>query len=189
MDLEAGATVFVPLCGKSTDMIWLLDQGYLVLGSELSATACEQFFSDNGMEFKTRIEGNFTVFEGEGKGQGITILAGDVFDLDRNALFRVSGVFDRAALVALPSDMRRRYADHLIEILPDQVRILLITMEYDERKMQGPPFSVSELEVRSLFDNEFRVEIISESSGEHIVGNLKDRGLDDLSEQVILLVR
>lgn len=175
--------MFVPLCGKSLDMLWLAEQGYRVLGIELSASACESFFVENGMAYKVETRGPFTGFASE----SITLFAGDFFDLSAENLSNVQGVYDRAALIALPESMRPGYAGHMADILPSGCRGLLIGIAYDERKMQGPPFSVGEEEVRELFEPGFSVDLISESSGPEIVGNLRERGLDTLEEKVYRL--
>ena len=101
----------------------------------------------------------------------------------------MKGVYDRAALVALSPEMRIRYAAHFADILQTQTQILLISMEYDEARMKGPPFSMVETEIHTLFDPYFSVERIAESSGPDIVGNLKQRGLDTLTEKVYRLIR
>lgn len=183
--LAAGSSVFVPLCGKTRDMIWLRDQNLHILGSELSELACTDFFNENKIDFSTSSLGNLQQFSGE----KITLIQGDFFDISSEMLTTVSGVFDRAALIALPAETRVQYASHLARILPVSVKILLISMEYDQNKMSGPPFSVSEKEIRSLFQTQFDVEVISQSSGPDIVGNLKERGLDTLDEKVYLLSR
>lgn len=101
----------------------------------------------------------------------------------------VAVVYDRASLVALPPSIRKKFAAHLGSILKSRTKVLLIAMEYDEKKRKGPPFSVSEEEVQFLFDKGFTLEQISESSGPDIVGNLKQRGLDTLTEKIFLLER
>ena len=166
-------------------MLWLAEQGYRVLGIELSASACESFFVENGMAYKVEARGPFTGFAGE----SITLFAGDFFDLSAEDLSSVRGIYDRAALIALPESMRSGYAGHMADILPSGCQGLLISIAYDERKMQGPPFSIGEEEVRELFEPGFSVDLISESTGPEIVGNLRDRGLDTLDEKVYRLAK
>ena len=166
-------------------MVWLKAQGYRVIGVELSESACESFFKENDLSFTAEQRGEFTVF----KGDGIELLAGDFFALSATDLAGASAVYDRAALVALPVSMRADYVQHLANLLPPAARGLCISMSYDQSKMNGPPFSVPEAEVRRLFDTGFEVDVISESSGPDIVGNLKERGLDTLDEKVYRLVR
>lgn len=185
--LQCGDKVFVPLCGKSKDILWLAEHTHPVLGVELSAIACRNFFKDNGIKYLISQEGEFEVFRDDT--DTIELWAGDFFELSMEHLSGVAGVYDRASLIALPPSMRKKYAAHLGSILESRTKVLLIAMEYDEKKMKGPPFSVSEEEVRTLFDKDFTLEQISESSGPDIVGNLKQRGLDTLTEKIFLLER
>ena len=183
LDVPQESRVFVPLCGKSLDMIWLKDQGHMVLGCELSQKAGESFFKENALSYSQNESGNFVSL----KSEGIEILAGDFFDLSAEHLQGTTGVYDRAALIALPPEMRQQYVDHFRNILPNGCKLLLISMEYDESKMKGPPFSVPESEVRDLFSEGFSISIVSQSGGPDIVGNLKERGLDTLDESVYLI--
>ena len=182
--LPATSYAFVPLCGKSLDMCWLAER-HPVLGVELSDIALEDFF--NGIEIVPEIVSD-TIFRCY-RGGSFELLCGDFFALSSVDLKRVGGVYDRASLVALPTSLRARYACHLGQVLPSGCQILLITMIYDERKMSGPPFSVTEDEIGALFASHFSIEKIAESEGPDIVGNLRDRGLDTLTEQVFILTR
>ena len=182
LQIPSAKKVFVPLCGKSLDMLWLAEL-HPVVGVELSQIAAEGFYTENDLPVIRNDQPPFVRYSGN----NIDLLCGDVFDLTAEQMADVGGVFDRAALIALPTDLRARYARHLASILPAGCKILLITMIYNEEKMSGPPFSVTEEEVRSLFDTQFSVEKISESSGPDIVGNLRERGLETLTEQVFRL--
>jgi len=183
--VQPGDKVFVPLCGKSQDLIWLRQQGLCVLGIELSELACRQFFIEHDIEFESRTEPRFRRLTAD----GIELLAGDFFALEKSDLSGIRAVYDRAALIALPEPMRLDYSRHLSQLIEPGVSIFLIGIDYDERKMNGPPFSVPESEVRQLFAAEFAIDIVTQSSGPDIVGNLAERGLDTLNEKVYLLTR
>src|SRR5579884_2939883 len=142
-----GEIVFVPLCGKSVDLTWLADQGARVVGVEWSPIAVESFFAEQGLRARTSKEGAFTVWESV----PIRVLCGDYFALTPAHLAGAHAVYDRAALIALPPARRADYVAHLDRLLPGPRRTLLVTLEYPQEQMQGPPFSVSEREVRSLF--------------------------------------
>jgi thiopurine S-methyltransferase len=154
--LPAGSRVFVPLAGKSLDMRWLAERGHRVLGAELSALAVEQFFAENGLcpQVHDSRYGRHYVAD------AIELICGDVFALDAAALDDCAGVYDRAALIALPSAMRRRYAEELYSRLPAGCRGLLITLEYPQPEKAGPPFSVDEHEVRRLFGNGWSIDLL-----------------------------
>lgn len=188
-------TVFVPLCGSSTDMLWLLEQGLHVVGSELSEVAVESFFSHPDLQGQVSIEvteassagAEFKVYRAD----NITICCGDYFSLDPVALDLppLTTVYDRAALVALPPDMRLAYVQQLKQLLPKKARVLLIGFAYDQNKMDGPPFSVTDAEIQSLYDDGFSLRQLASSSGPEILGNLADRGLDTMTETVYLAER
>lgn len=120
-----GSRVFVPLCGKSLDMIWLAEQGHEVIGVELSPIAVRAFFRENRLQPSRRRIGDFTLWE-HGR---ISILCGDYFSLDKADLGQVDTVYDRAALTALPEDVRRLYVAHLRKIVPANAGVLLLTIE------------------------------------------------------------
>jgi len=130
--------VFVPLCGKTVDIAWFLSNGIRVASAELSALAIEQLFADLGIEPKITGVGEMKHYGAK----DIDIFVGNIFDLTASMLGPVDAIFDRAALVALPEDMRVRYADHLTELTRSAPQ-LLITYEYDQSLMDGPPFSIA----------------------------------------------
>lgn len=184
LDVQPGQQVFVPLCGKSVDMLWLAGQGYQVLGVELSPVATEQFFSENGLIAEKSQHGNFQVWQSG----DIRIYCGDFFALTPDMLDDVDAIYDRASLVALPEDMRQDYAAHLQALFAHkEVQTLLVSLSYDQEFMQGPPFSVIEAEVRNLY--QFRYQLRKLCSCEVLEDNarFKDKGLKSLLESVYLL--
>ena len=185
LGLRPGDRVFVPLCGKSLDMCWLSDQGHPVLGLELSDTACREFFLENELDFEVQEGSRFKVFRGE----GIELLCGDYFELTVADLDGVNAVYDRAALIALPANMRVDYASKMAELLTAGTPVLLISMDYNEAEMKGPPFSVTPAEIERLFSDQFDIQVLTSSSGPDIVGNLAERGLNSLNEYVYLLTK
>lgn len=144
--LPPGARIFVPLCGKTQDMAWLRAQGFTLCGAELSRLAIEQFFAELGITPLITHTGALECFEAA----GVKIFAGDIFALDAATLGPVDAIYDRAALVALPPPLRQTYAAHLIA-LTNNAPQLLITLEYDQTKLAGPPFSVPGREVEALY--------------------------------------
>jgi len=156
LGLSPGARVFVPLCGKSGDMIWLREQGHEVTGVELSPLGVEAFFAENCLTPEKSKQGAFDVSEAD----GIRILCGDFFALTAESLAGVTAVYDRAALIALPPELREKYAAHMAKILPPGARMLVVTLEYPQEEMQGPPFSVPEAEVRRLYAARAGVEVL-----------------------------
>jgi len=149
LGLLKGSLIFVPLCGKSQDMLWLTEQGYKVLGVELSEIAVQEFFKEANIDPKITQHGDLVHFESP----NISIYCGNLFDLQPSHLHKVHALFDRGALVALPEKIRRIYAAHLRDNLPHNITGLLITMEYDQASMEGPPFAVPVEEVCKLFES------------------------------------
>jgi thiopurine S-methyltransferase len=135
------------LAGKSLDMHWLAAQGHRILGVELSPLAVQQFFEEAGLQ-----PARHSSRHGEHFVAGnVEILLGDAFGLDAALLADVAAVYDRAALIALPADLRRRYLDTVYAALPVGCDGLLITLEYPQAEKAGPPFSVEAAEVADLF--------------------------------------
>ena len=153
LHLAAGSEVFVPLCGKSSDMLWLSEQGYAVLGVETSAIAVQAFFKKNGYIPNQTSSENFDCYDAS----GVRILCGNFFDLSKRDLAKTSAVYDRASLIALPPEIRERYTRHLLSILPPAAQILLITLDYPQQEMAGPPFAVSTSEVDALYHERFTI--------------------------------
>lgn len=179
------ARVLVPLCGKSLDMLWLASRGHAVLGVEISPLAAKQFFAENRLEPGIDRLGRFQRFQVD----EISLLVGDFFDLRAEQLEDVTAVYDRASLIALPPEMRPRYARHLAALLPARVCSLLITLEYDQSRMKGPPFAVAEPEVRALFERDFEVETLSVFDALAESPRFRARGLEALEERVYRLRR
>ncbi len=146
LHLVRGEQVFVPLCGKSQDMLWLRNQGFQVLGVELSEIAIKAFFTESGLQPKVTDEGLFQRWQVD----GLTILQGDLFELTAAHIEESAAVFDRASLIALPVEMRQQYTQKISKLLP-QSQILMITLDYPQHEMSGPPFSVTKEEICRLY--------------------------------------
>ena len=155
LGVSEDSQVLVPLCGKSKDMLWLREQGHSVMGIELSDIACRDFFEEMDVEVTAITGPKYHTRERD----GITLHCGDFFKLDAHDVEKVGAVYDRAALIALPHSMRKEYAAHLKRIISSGMRVLLVTLEYDQQR-ESPPFSVSETEVRKLYEPEFTVELM-----------------------------
>lgn len=163
----APTRVLVPLCGKSLDLAWLASRGHEVVGVEWSELACRQFFDEQRIPYQTSTMREFKVFSGG----GVTLFNGDFFDLRPSDLESVSAIYDRAALIAQPPDLRARYAAHLKELarsLADRksFTMLLIVLERNPPDGKGPPYSVSEQELRQLYEPDLKVSPLGRESVE-----------------------
>lgn len=148
-DRFSEGTILVPLCGKSLDMLYLAAHGHSVIGVELSPIACRDFFLENGLPFTETTVHDFVLFESD----SIQLWCGDFFNLPQSVWDKVTGIYDRAALVALPSEIRQQYAAEVVKRTAGAktLEILLVAFEYPEGAAKGPPFSVPELEVRDIY--------------------------------------
>lgn len=154
LGLPQGSRIFLPLCGKTLDIGWFLSQGHRVVGVELSQTAIEQLFNDLDVTPEITIVGALQRYSAP----DLDIYVGDIFDLSMAELGAVDLIYDRAALVALPAEMRMKYAVHMIEIT-QKARQFLLCFEYDQTLMDGPPFSITEQEVRKLYSGSYDIAL------------------------------
>lgn len=179
LSVPQNSRVFLPLCGKTRDISWLLSQGYRVAGAELSEIAITQLFDELGVAPTITDLGKTHLYSAE----NIEIFVGNIFDLPRRTLGRVDAVYDRAALVALPAEMRAQYTAHLMD-MTDAAPQLMICYEYDQTIMAGPPFSVKDEEVRRHYGNRYDLTIALSAN---LPGGLK--GKCPAQENVWLLRR
>lgn len=156
LSLVRGQRIFVPLCGKTLDISWLLSKGYQVVAIELSETAIEQLFAEMDVVPDITQEGELKHYHA----QGLDIYVGDFFTLTHDILGRVDAIYDRAALVALPENMRVKYTHHLMT-MTNHAAQLLISYTYDQSKTDGPPFSISTDEVQSHYASSYAITLVA----------------------------
>lgn len=165
LNLAKGSRVFLPLCGKTLDVAWLLDQGYRVVGIELSEVAIRELFQALGIEpEKTKLD-KLVLYHAK----NIELFVGDFFDATAESIGPIDVSYDRAALIAMPAETRAKYASHLMDITNTGLQ-LLICLEYDQSQMNGPPFSVNELQVKQFYSSNYQVNPIARKNVE---GGLK----------------
>ena len=151
-DIAKPGSVLVPLCGKTPDLLWLAQRGHDVVGVEVSEIAVEGFFDDHGLEYVRESSGSLSRYTA--KNHSLTLFCGDYFDFHAE---QFDALYDRGALVALSADLRPRYVEHTRQLLkPDAMR-LVVTLEYDQRIVNGPPFSVAADELTTYWDDLDRV--------------------------------
>ncbi len=185
LSVDEKSQVFVPMAGKTKDMLWLKNQGHDVLGIELSKMAVDAFFTENELTVSQNTVGEHVHYTSD----SIQFLCGDFFHLTADDTKNIKAVFDRASMVAMPVDLRKKYADHMATLLAPSVEVLLVSMEYPEGEMSGPPFSVSGGDIESIFANNFTVKLLE--SVDVLSGNphLKERGLTSMVEKIYQLTR
>ena len=182
-NLKLGDTILLPLCGKSADITWLAGQGFQVVGVELSAIAIKSYFSEQGLNYEQLESGPFVAYVCG----NIRLLEGSFFDLQREDLADCSLVYDRAALIALEEPVRARYTDWMQSIMGDKADMLLVTLDYDQSEMNGPPFSVSTDEVVRHYGQAFQVHTILQTEIVDDSPRWRSKGLSSLVESVYQL--
>jgi thiopurine S-methyltransferase len=185
LGLASHSRVFVPLCGKSLDLLWLRERHQSVTGVELSAVALEAFCMENGVPARRRVLDNFDVYEAP----KLRLYRGDVFALTPELLGTVSALFDRAALISWAPELRADYVAQATALTSPGTQTLLVTVEYAQSQMAGPPFSVNADEIDRLYARSHAIELLSR---EDVLANeprLRSRGLTQLSEVCYRLTR
>lgn len=156
LELTPKSRVFLPLCGKSQDIVWLLSQGYEVIGIELSPIAIQQFFTELDITPTISTQGELRCYQAE----NLTLFEGDFFALNKAQLSTIDAIYDRAALVALPQTMRANYTQHLQQ-LSNHAPQLLISLDYGAEDISGPPFSVSSAEIQHHYAEHYAIHLLS----------------------------
>jgi thiopurine S-methyltransferase len=175
--------IFVPLCGKSLDLPWLANRTKKVVGVELVSQAVEEFYAENEISYSIQPAGKLQLF----KNDSIDIFQGDFFDLTQEETGSFEAIYDRGSIVALARPERQKYVEHLLSFLAPGGRLLLITLEYDQEQMSGPPFSVADTEIEMHFSEYGRLELLE--TCDILDERLRNKGLDGILERVYQLVK
>ena len=180
---SAPENIFVPLCGKSLDLPWLANRTNKVVGVELVSKAVEEFYAENKISHSIQSAGKLQLF----KNDSIDIFQGDFFDLTQEQTGLFEAIYDRGAIVALAQSERQKYAEHLLSFLAPGGRLLLISLEYKQDQMSGPPFSVPDAEIAMLFSQYGRLELLE--TCDILDERLRNKGLNGILERVYQLVK
>ena len=179
-NLAPGDTIFLPLCGKAIDIAWLAQRGFKVIGVELSEIAIEAFFAEQELQYQQFETDRFMLR----KSGNISLIQGDYFKLRKQDLPDCKMVYDRASLIAIDAVNRGAYAAHMRSIVPQDTGILLITLDYDQAQMNGPPFAVSREEVSQYYQAYYSIELLEQNDVLDEKPRWRDQGLTRLSESV-----
>jgi thiopurine S-methyltransferase len=177
--------VLVPLCGKTKDMIWLRDKGYSVIGIEAIPLACESFFREQEIPYELKKSHGFTIYFSE----NLEIWCGDFFKFPNKVIQECEFIYDRACIVALPSELRILYAKKINEAAVSGTNMLVHTFFYDQEKMAGPPFSVPNEEIDQKFSEQWQIKTLFDNSVLAKYERYRTKGLNQLSESVLHLVK
>lgn len=185
LEVQAGARVLVPLCGKALDLPWVAAQGATPVGVELSEIAVAALFREQGVAAQRSRVGTLECWQGA----GMEIHCGDFFDLTPDHVGPLAAAWDRAALIALPPGMRGEYVAHCARLLPAGARLLLVAMAYADDGIAGPPFSVTPAEVESIYGPWFHVAALEHDTPGDAPGDIAAQGVARIRESVWLLQR
>lgn len=178
------SVVFVPLCGMSLDMSWLVEQDYKVLGVEASEKACRNFFEQAGLEYETMERKEFKIFRSE----EVEIWCGDFFKLNKKDLPLLFAIYDRAALVAMPPEKRVLYIKKIKELTSNKLVMMLVSFTYPQNMMPGPPFSVPGEEVEQLFGSGYSIRVLDSAEILKKAQKFQRRGLLELKEICYIII-
>ena len=176
-------SVFVPLCGKTLDLLWLAERTKKVVGIELVHKAVKDFFKENKLTHSIQQSGKLNLFSSD----TIVLFQGDFFDLNKEQTASFDAIYDRASIVSLDQPERERYVNHLMSFLEPGGRILLITLEYDQNQMTGPPFSVPADEIERLYALYGELELLETS--DILDERFRKKGLDGMLERVFQFIK
>ena len=187
LDLSDDSNILVPLCGKSLDLIWLADRVKTVVGVEISEKAIHEFIEDNNLTAEQDSFATFSIY----KSSNIDLWCGDFFKFPAQKYPPFNLIYDKAALVALPPSMRKRYAEKIISLSAENTQMLLHHFVYDQSEMTGPPFSVSNREIEELYGNDFDIQTLEENELKiESFQKFKMRGLQThFTERLLLLTK
>ncbi|WP_309496262.1 thiopurine S-methyltransferase [Sulfurovum sp.] len=155
LELKTDHRIFIPLCGKTRDIKWLLDSGHKVVGAELNENAIQELFASLLLQPKVQKVGQLTLYSAK----DIDIFVGDIFELNKEVLGNVDAIYDRGALVALPKEMRIQYTSLLCNITESAPQ-LLINFEYDQSLLEGPPFSITKTEIEEHYLEFYDIKLL-----------------------------
>lgn len=173
LDLPKEARVLVPLCGKSHDIDWLAEQGFQLIGVDASGKALKHIMERFPESFLRTESHGYTVFRSD----TMELWQGDFLNFPKAAINPIAAVYDKASIVALPPAMRKKYAGKLLELSGKHTQIFLQSFEYDQHEMNGPPFSVSEREIKNLLGASFDIMLLHKQSRFEEVEKFHRRGL------------
>jgi thiopurine S-methyltransferase len=181
LSLTFNPKVLVPLCGKSLDMSWLAKQGCYVIGVEVSQKALQEFMNHHPEEFQRESNYGFPIY----KSKKIELWEGDFFKLPYVELPDLDLIYDKASIVAFPPKMRKHYGQKILDLCGNSTQILLQTFEYDQKEMNGPPFSVKKEEIENHFGQQFQISLLREQSKLNELSKFQRRGLKSyLTEKI-----
>lgn len=184
VSVPANATILIPLSGKSLDMPWFVEKGFSVIGVDTSPLAHRAVMKRSTESFKQCSSHGFTVYRSE----NIELWEGDFFKLPVTKIPPPDLIYDKAAIIALPPEMRSDYAQKLFSLCGTHTQILLQTFDYIQNEMNGPPFSVPEQEIERLFGKRFSLNLLHKQSKLNELDRFRERGISSRLDELVYLL-
>ncbi len=182
LKLKEDDCIFVPLCGKTKDMLWLVHQGFYVIGVEISDIACHDFFSESQITPRIVHTDKYKKYESE----RITLFCADFFDLKQSDFPPVKAIYDCKALIALPPCHREKYLTQILNCFGSDINILLLTREGD-KTVKPPPYPISDKEIKLLYSEYFNIQQIEYNEIKNIPERLINKGYTQMFERTYLM--
>mgnify|MGYP000108317721 CR=1 FL=1 len=179
----SGKTIFVPLCGKTLDIAYLLEQGLTVIANELSELAVIELFAS------MKLTADISDWSGHGKvyrAEKLTVYVGDYFELTPAELSSANYVYDRAAIIALPLAMRQKYGRQMMSTC-GKASQLIMTLDYNQAQMSGPPFSVAGSELEQIYSEHYSIKTLVRENIIDKEPRFKQKGLTEFNQSLYLL--
>lgn len=155
LELKEDSRIFIPLCGKTIDIKWLLSKGHRIVGAELNENAIKELFVSLSLHPNIQNIGQLTLYSAK----NIDIFVGDILELNKEILGKVDAIYDRGALVALPNEIRIKYTS-LLKYIASAIPQLLISYEYDQNLIEGPPFSITKSEIKKHYGELYDIKLL-----------------------------
>ncbi|ASG67070.1 thiopurine S-methyltransferase [Francisella halioticida] len=174
LKITSSSTCLIPMCGSSIDILFFLSKGIKVIGIELSEKAAVSFFAENHIKYEIVDKNGYRYY----KGDNVVIYVSDIFNLSEivKNIPTFDIWYDRGAYIALPKELRAKYAKMMLEVCSGKTQILLLVMEHD-RKSQTPPFSVSQDELIKNFSPNIEFTLIDSELRDNIPDYRKAEGM------------
>ena len=127
-------------------------------------SAVQEFFNEQNIAYTITEHDkhpNIKYYQGQLLEQTITLWVADIFTLSSENIGHVDAVYDRAALIAMPTELRTQYSQQVINLSQNAPQLLL-TLHYNQNERAGPPFSISQEQVQQYYGNDYQMNKLEE---------------------------
>ena len=164
---EQGLDFFLPLCGRSPDMVWLTSQGHRVTGVEWVEGAVVQFFTENKLDYEVERDvnvGKVTATMYTAKNVPITVYCCDFFSMSSDTLGQFDCIWDNGSVGSFHESQRPDYVCIMRMLLKSKGKMLLANFNYKLAGPLKPPYPLTREEVKEMYSTDFNV-VLAQSEG------------------------